>query len=90
MPKQKKVSLENPEERDTYGSDPITRHELESRAYIDDGNRQEETGTHPATGAEDLEQSGSTRQPCATTSKPSSSKKAVSYTHLTLPTILLV
>ena len=61
------------------GNDPVTRHEDERCAYSqkDDGNQQEEAGTHPATGTESSEEPGATRQPCAITSAPSSSKDVV-------------
>ena len=64
---------------DDDGNDPVTRHEDESCASSqkDDGNQQEEAGTHPASGTESLEEPGATRQSCATTSAPSSSKDVV-------------
>ena len=47
--KPKKVNPKEQEEMDDDGNDPVTRHEDESCASSqkDDGNQQEEAGTHP-------------------------------------------
>ena len=70
--KPKKVKPKDAKEIDN-GNDPVTIHEDESCASSqkDDDNQQEETGTHPAKGAENSRESGATWKPCDTTSASS-------------------
>ena len=81
VPKPKKVKPKDPEEIDDDGNYPLTINEDESCASSqkDDGNQHEETGKHPATGAEDSKESGAMWQPCVTTYAPSSSNDVVDF-----------
>ena len=83
----------------TYGTDPVTRHEPESRSSNEDGDQQEENGRNSSNGAEDSQESGTMRKHCATTYEPSSIKnvsalqrqgESLEWTLMTIPRLVFL